>query len=234
MRASSVRGRESFGPTSTPPNGPPAKSSLNAALAEKSTPPLVKVREAMSKDKLELRIDSIRAEYIQDPDNLEELLLSVDELSGTPGAYISFVQRNADRAMDCKDAERKAIISLIALLFEKKKLSQEDVGDGMADIVEFIDSLVIDSPKAFEYLGDIIATILNVGAVDVTWLVEQTEKTKVSDASVPERVIKETMVAFVGKFGKEKAQRTFGDGADKFAELLGNDKWNAVASSILA
>lgn len=227
------RGRDSFNSTSTPVNDPPARSSISTTPAGKSPPPPVKVPVALTKEKLELRIDSIRSEYMQDPNNLQELLLSVEELSGTPGAYITFVQRNADRAMDCKDDERKAIVSLIALLFEKKKLSQDDVGGGMADIVEFIDSLVLDSPKAFEYLGDMLATMLNVGAVDVTWLVEQTEKTKLSDASVPERVIKETMVAFVGKFGKDNAQSTFGDGADKFAELLGNDKWNAVASSIL-
>jgi hypothetical protein len=188
----------------------------------------------LSKEKVERRTANILSEYMADPKNVDELMLSMDELAETPGACLTFVQKSADRLFDCKDDERKAIVSLIALLFEKKKITHENVGNGVADIIEFIDSFVLDAPNAFQYLGDMVAALLNVGAVDVSWFAEQTEKTKLcGDPTVPERVVKETMIAYAKVFGKEKALSLFNPGADKFADLLGNDKWNAVASSVL-
>lgn len=186
----------------------------------------------MSKDKLERRIDNIRAEYMQDPKNIDELLLSVDELAGTPDWGLTLATRNTDRIMDCKDAERTAIVNMFVILYEKKKMSATDLGNGVAEVVEFLDSFIMDSPRAYEYAGDMVSSLLNAGAVSIAWLCEQSAKIQASDAN--ERLVKETMVAFVKKFGKEKAQGVFGDGADRLAVLLSNDKWNDLASSVLS
>ena len=40
-------------------------------------------------------------------------MLSMDELQGTPKAYVKFVQMNCDRIIDCKDAEREAIYDML-------------------------------------------------------------------------------------------------------------------------
>lgn len=203
--------------------------------ASSPTPQAASTAAPLSKEKLERRIDNIRAEYMQDPKNIEELLLSMDDLSGTPNSSFTFVQRNADRIMDCKDNERKAINDMVVVLFQKGKLSKGDVGDGMAEIIEFIESFVIDSPRAYEYLGDTLSSILHVGAVDIGWLIEQTNKTKISpDTVAPERIVKETMVAHSNKYGKDAAKSTFTSSADKLADLVGSDKWNAISSSVLS
>jgi hypothetical protein len=56
--------------------------------------------------------------------------------------------------MDIKDSERKAIVDNFTTLVEKGKLSSSDVRNGLLDAIEFIDSLVCDAPKAYEYLGE--------------------------------------------------------------------------------
>jgi translation initiation factor 4G len=215
-----------------------SSTSLRSAAARSVSPsppgPSSFAPPPMSGEKLERRIDGMRTEYMQDPGNVPELLLSMDGISGTPGAGFIFVQRNADRVMDCKDEERKAIIDMIKILFQKEKLSKEDIENGMGEIVEFVDSFVIDSPRAYEYIGDVVSELLNVGAVDVQWLAMQTEKTKLSpESAVPERVVKDVMAAFVNKFGKEKAHTVFDDGVEKLAEVLGIDKWNTIAGSVM-
>ena len=161
-------------------------------------------------------------------------MLSVDELSGTPDAGLTLVSRNADRIMDCKDNEREAISTMLALLFVKGKLSKDDVGNGMAEAVEFIDSFVIDSPKAYDYLGDLLSALFNAKALTIAWLCEQCEKLEAADT--PEKVVRKTMEAMKNKFGPAAVKECFG-GADaslKLAALLGEDKWNAIAGEMMA
>mmetsp|Transcript_7134 Transcript_7134/g.11294 ORF Transcript_7134/g.11294 Transcript_7134/m.11294 type:complete len:1094 (-) Transcript_7134:624-3905(-) len=245
-RASVPRGSTTSGSRRSPPKTrtivtPPRNQGVSSLRPNASSPPPQAAPTAaptaapLSKDKLERRIDNIRAEYMQDPNNVEELLLSMGDLSGTPNSSFTFVQRNADRIMDCKDDERKAINDMVVLLFQKGKLSKADIGNGMAEIIEFIDSFVIDSPRAYEYLGDTISSILNVGAVDIGWLIEQANKTKITpDTDAPERIVKETMVSFSNKYGKDTAKSTFTSSADKMVDLVGNDKWNSISSSVLS
>lgn len=79
-----------------------------------------------------------------------------------------------------------------------------------------------------------LAVMLNTGAVNIAWLSVQTEKTNLTpDSPVPKRVIQETMVSFVKKFGKEKAQIVFKSGANMFTDVFGVDAWKALSSSVL-
>ena len=209
----------------SPPRVPAAVPEA-AAASSKPAP--------LDKDKLERRVANMLVEFTQDPSNTEELLLSMEELSGTPDAGVTLVQKYGDRMMDCKDDERKSIVAIVSFLFKKGKLTTDDVGNGLMDTVEFIDSLVIDAPRAYEYLADLLSALLEAKAVSVSWLCEQCEKTKMDpNTNAPERVIKETMVATKEKYGAATASSIFGDSADQLATLLGNDKWNALASSIL-
>ena len=191
----------------------------------------------LTKEKLERRIDSIRNEFIQDPSNVEELMLSVDELSGTPDAGTTLVSRNGDRIFDCKDAEREAISEMLALLYEKDKISKDHVRNGLAEAVEFIDSFVIDSPKAYDYLADVLSAMLKVEALDAAWLCEQAEKLMLDPDTVShEKVVRKTMEVMKEKYGAVAVRRAFA-GADvslKLAGLLGADKWNDMASEIIS
>ena len=170
---------------------------------------------------------------MQDPNNLEELLLSFDELSGTPDAGTQFVSFNSDRIIDCKDNERKAIYAMLKVLVEKGKLSSANVKAGLVDLIEFIDSYVYDAPKAFDYLGEMLSTMLLVNALDIPWICEQAEKTKVSSDDNPEKIIRALAGAIEASKGKDEVKSLFVGGSTKSVETLLADKWAVVSKDIL-
>jgi hypothetical protein len=186
----------------------------------------------LSKEKFERKVKSMRGEYMQDPSNTDELLLTWDELSGTPDVGTQFVSVNADCFMDIKDNERKAIINMFTTLVEKGKISSSDVRSGLVDTIEFIDSLVCDAPKAYAYLGDILCAMFLVKVIDVDWLCEQCEKTKASLAGNPEKIIKALVGSIEAAKGKDRVKEILGSSAKSLATLLG-DKWGEVSSAIL-
>ena len=207
-----------------------------AALSEeasKARAPAPAAPEPLSREKLERRVKTIRSEYMQDPNNLEELLLSFDELSGTPDAGTQFVSFNSDRIIDCKDNERKAIYAMLKVLVEKGKLSSANVKAGLVDLIEFIDSYVYDAPKAFDYLGEMLSTMLLVNALDIPWICEQAEKTKVSSDDNPEKIIRALAGAIEASKGKDEVKSLFVGGSTKSVETLLADKWAVVSKDIL-
>lgn len=217
------------GSNSNSNNNNNSRKSAYAALAEEPTP-TKKAPEALSQEKMERRVKSIRGEYIQDPSNLTELLLSVDELIGTPDYGVKFVQMNSDRIIDCKDDERTAIYNMLSTLVEKNKLSSKDVKDGLADLIEFIDSYVYDAPKAFDYLGDMLTAMYNVKAIDVPWICEQAKKTELASKDNPEKIIVALARAMEAKNGKDGVKSALSDGS--VSKLLG-DRWEGVRATIM-
>jgi hypothetical protein len=139
---------------------------------------------------------------------------------------------NAECFMDIKDNERKAIIDIFTTLVEKGKLSSSNVRNGLLDTIEFIDSLVCDAPKAYDYLGDMLCAMFLVKAIDVDWLCEQCEKTKASLAENPEKIIKSLVGAIEAAKGKDGVKEILGSSAKSLETLLG-DKWGEVSKAII-
>lgn len=217
---SSSRNKGTFGALAEAP-----KATKKAPAAEAASGP-----EALTPEKLERRVKSIRGEYIQDPSNVDELLLSMKELSGTPDSGTKFVQLNSDRIIDCKDDERAAIYNMLSLLVEKKKLSPSDIKAGLADLIEFIDSYVYDAPKAFDYLGDMLTAMYNVKAIDVAWISEQAKKTEIASKDNPEKIIRALAGAMEAKNGKDGVKTALSD--PSVSSLLG-DRWAEVSAAIM-
>ena len=188
----------------------------------------------LSQEKLERRIKSMRSEYIQDPKNTAELLLSMDELGGTKDAGLTLVSKSADALLECKEAERKAISDVIRILYENKKLTSAEIKDGLVDAVEFIDSSVIDCPKLYEYVGDLLAVLFEAKAVDVAWYVETVEKTKTDpNTPAPEKITRATIGSVRKSGGASAAQGIFGSSSSQMNGLVGADKWSAISNDLL-
>jgi|ERR1712166_803115 len=186
----------------------------------------------LDKDKFERRIKTIRNEYIQDPKNLKELMLSMDELTGTKNYGSQLVSLNADHMIDCKEAERNAIFLLLEVLVKEDKISSNDVKIGLADTIEFIDSLVCDAPMAYDYLGRMLATMIRSNAIDVTWIGQQAEKTKISNDATPEKIIRAIIKAIHSDKGVEAVKNSFGHHQAAMETLLGKDKWVVIKAEI--
>jgi translation initiation factor 4G len=185
-------------------------------------------------EKFNLRIKSILSEYMSNPSNTNELLLAIDELAGTDNFKTKFVAMNADRMIDCKESERTAINEMLGVLVEQKKLLPNDVKAGLSEFIEFVDSFLYDAPDVFHYLGDMLATMIRSCAINVTWIGEQAEKTKVSDKSNPEKIIR----ALVGSIkndkrgGPEAVKKAFRPHQQAMESLLGAATWAEIKKEV--
>ena len=201
------------------------KSKPNNTSSGKTFPPL-------DKDKFARRVKSIRSEYMQDPKNMKELMLSVDELTGTDDHGSQFVSQNADTMVDCKEDERKAIYLLLEILVKEGKISSSDVKAGLVDAIEFINSFVCDAPMAFDYLGRMLATMIRCDAIDVTWIGEQAEKTKAESPVIPEKIIRAIIKAIKADNGIDAVKNAFGPQQMAMETLLGKDQWVLIKAEM--
>ena len=199
-----------------------------APIAEPAPPPKP-VAEPMNEDKLKLRAKNMRNEYMQE-NNQEELILSMDDLKATPNAGHVIVQASLDTAIDCKEAEREAIIAILSILYRNNKLTATDISAPFAEIVEFIDSFVVDSPRALEYLGDLMAEFLKIQALDVNWLCTQAKKLEEFSAHLIPSVIENCVKSSSNRFNVDFAKDKFGSATDAITGLIGVDKWTEIES----
>jgi translation initiation factor 4G len=190
---------------------------------------------ALTPEKLERRIKSMRTEYMQDPNNIDELLLSMDELTETKDAGRILILKSGDAFLDCKEEERKAISEVIRILYENGKLSKDDIRGGLDEFIEFIDSMVADCPKLYDYVGDLLSMLFKSNAVDVQWLCDSLEKTKASDpdTQAPEKLTRATIVSIRSRDGPGAANDAFGKSSSAMNSLLGADKWNSISNDLL-
>jgi MIF4G domain len=189
---------------------------------------------ALTPEKLQRRIKSMRTDYMQDPNNIEELLLSMDELRETKNAGLTLVIKSGDALMDCKEEERKAISEVIRILYENGKLSKDDIRTGMDEMIEYIESSVADCPRLYEYVGDLLSTLFKLNAVDVQWLCETLEKTKAEpNTQAPEKLTRATISSIRSRDGQAAAKDIFGKSSSAMNSLLGADKWNSISSDLL-
>ena len=224
--------------TQAPPGQPPVRQAPKvptkqsfAALAQDNAAPSKPAPEPLDEEKLQRRVATIRGEYLQDPSNTEELLLSMGELKTTPQYGSKFVQINCDRIIDCKDDERSAIYSLLAVLVQKGELSSDDVKDGLVDFIEFIDTFVYDAPKAFDYLGETLSTMLKVKALDVPWICKEATKTKASNAENPGKIIQSLAASMMSVLGADEAKSILNANASVIEGLVGADKWSSIKAT---
>lgn len=217
----------------------PKRSSFSALAGDKkkatksSSAPAANAPAPLSDEALERSIKSMRTDFTSDGGNIDELMLSWKEMAGTPGAGAKLVSKNADRLMECKDDERSAINKIFVTLVEKKILTSDDVKNGLMDAIEFIDSCVMDSPRAFEYLGDVLGALLVLKAIDVAWICEQLAKTKVDNAATPApvKVIRFTIAGGAKSRGGSVAD-DFKSADKALTDLLGADSWKTISQEL--
>lgn len=180
--------------------------------------------EALSKEKLELRANNMRKEWLRSPDE-KELMMNADELLATPGAGQTIVQVNVNyAAADSKAAELKPIIEMIVKLYMNKKVSSSDIESAMDIIVEFIDSFVCDNPQVFHYVGEMFCAFENSNILNANWLCNITSKVMEDDCKY--KVIEEAMKSISATYGVPAATSCFGGKSERDAmeQLLGPTK----------
>ena len=180
--------------------------------------------EVLSIEKLKLRANNMRTEWLQSKDE-KELYLTADELLVTPGAGQTIAQVNIDyAAADCKAAELKPIIDMMVHLHKNKKVSTPDIESAMADLVEFIDSFACDNPQVFHYVGELFCAFANDNILTVDWLCDNANK--IMGDEFKYKVVEEAMKSVKSNYGQNAAMSCFGgkNEMDAIEKLLGPTK----------
>ena len=177
----------------------------------------------VSEEKLKLRANNMRIEWIEDP-NEKELIMSIDEVLSTPNAAKTIVQVNINYCADCKQSELGKIVEMICVLVKKQKLSPSDVVPAMTDMVEFSDSFMHDNPRIFDYVGDMFAQFANINILSVDWLCDATAK--VNEESCKPKLIEGVMDGLKKAYGDKAVQGCFGGASESRAvgKVLGAAK----------
>ena len=234
-RGSQPSTKDSFAPApkilSRKQSQPDARNRRNQKVdvepTQKPSPTPTPAPAPLSEDKLKNRINNIRAEFIQGQD-VGELLLSMDELQTTPNAGSTIVQINLDKALDCKDDERETIFNMLATLYSNKKITSGDVKPPLGELIEFIGSFIVDSPKAMQYVGDIVADFIRVGAVDIAWLCQSTKKLEGLDDHLIPGLIELCIISVITRNGIDEARSCVSKNVSCVTDLVGSEKWNEI------
>mmetsp|Transcript_15108 Transcript_15108/g.25769 ORF Transcript_15108/g.25769 Transcript_15108/m.25769 type:complete len:482 (+) Transcript_15108:3-1448(+) len=230
-------GRGNYG--YSPNRGPPPMPSSRMApppVAPKilSAPGGRSGGEQFSKEKIEIRAKNMRDEFMNEGRDEKELLLTMDEnLGGNEKAGNIIVQLYADKSMDCKAPERKAMNDILVILYKAGKLTKSDIEGPMADMVEFIDSFVVDSPGAIGFLGEMLAPFLDMKVLDIKWLCEKTAL--LMNKKDQKEVIHKAILEMKKACGDGSARAVFGGPNEVKAleQLLGAGEFQSIAAQCL-
>ena len=220
------------GPASASTRSPPVVMGGQGILPPRTTPgagassgSVVVTGEILSEEKLKLRVNNMRKEWLQSKDD-KELYLTADELLViTPDAGRTITQVNIDyAAADCKAAELRPIIEMMVHLHNKKKVSTTDIESAMADVIEFIDSFACDNPRVFHYVGELFSAFANENILTVDWLCDNANR--VMGDEFKYKVVEEAMKSVKSNFGEDAAMSCFGgkNEMDAIEKLLGPTK----------
>jgi len=145
---------------------------------------------AKSSDQLKLRAASVRQEWLHDP-NVEELLMSVDEVIKSPDSGKTIVRINIEfAAVDCKASDLWPILDMIAMLYYNNRVSESDITTAIGDVVALVDSFECDNPQIYECLCEMFSAFACFDSLTFEWLCECASRvnnemcqTKVIDAA---------------------------------------------------
>ena len=203
----------------------------NSDIRSKSSQPQKAPEPApLTEEKLQLRVKSIKSEFVEGQDE-EELLLSMDELKSTPNAGLTMVKVNLDICIDCKDSERDAIFTIFSLLYKKGKLTSSDIREPLAEIIEFLGSYVADSPNIVKHISVLIADFIILGALDIAWLCEQTKKLQEFDSHVIPGLIEKCIQALISKLDPNEVKSLLNKHTSALTALLGAENWSKVRAN---
>ena len=194
-----------------------------------SAPEASTAKKQLTQEQMEKTIKNMPSDFIQGGE--KELMLAMDELSGSADAGRMIVEKSTDKMMDCKENERKSIFDMLSLLVSKKKLSGDNVREGLKDIIEFIDSVAVDAPLAFTYLGNLLAEMARLQVIDSEYICEQLEKTKSDpNAKAPMKLTESTFRA-IKAAGGDNAVQSFAN-EQALVKLIGESGWKRVLAAI--
>ena len=178
-------------------------------------------------DSLIKGIKGVRLEFMSEKDE-KELIRSAQEWSGTKDWSVVFCTANFEKALDCKEEERQAVISMFRILCKESMLPEKSFVAALTDILEFMNEFVVDIPKVYDYMGDVVANLLLLKAIKLSWLCDLCAKFLDTHPGQSERTLISVMKRFIQLAGDSTAENVLSPCEKAILKVISSDEYNAV------
>lgn len=108
---------------------------------------------------LKLKMHNIFEEYLNDCSNLKECASEIKQ-SIEPSKMQEFVTQGYNDNLDCSTTVRLKTAKLFAYLIKHKQLTLDDYCKSLKELLSYADDLVIDIPKLWNYLAEMIVPLV--------------------------------------------------------------------------
>jgi len=208
---------------------PPAKKQQQSRQqSPRPSAPQKRTPAPLDTDELKKRIKGVRAEYMSLKDE-KEVILCAEEWSGTDDWSDVFCTESIEKALDCKEDERQAIISMFKILCKKSMLPEKSFEVALTEILEFMDDFAVDIPKVYEYMGDVVANLLRFEAIKFSWLCDLCANFLETTApGQSERTLVKIMKCLVQLAGNDGAKAICSPSETAILKVISSDQYNAV------
>eukprot|EP00937_MAST-01D_sp_MAST-1D-sp2_P000649 g649.t1 len=155
-------GDRMFTPSPSPPASPLPKSTTAGASSAGGSPgggsPAAS-SPALSRDELKQKSKSLILEYF-----------SIEDAAPAFLVFPHIVGIGIDMVLEKKEKEREQLTTLLAALHGDGVFTSEQLQKGFSDVLEFLDDVAIDIPKAGPDLGAMLARVVVAGALDLRFV----------------------------------------------------------------
>nr|XP_022920525.1 eukaryotic translation initiation factor 4 gamma 3 isoform X3 [Onthophagus taurus] len=155
QRSTPISSTNAQQPQSSVPKQMPPPSPLNIV----APPPSSKIIPDLTPEQLELKVKTIIEEYLNDCSTVEACEEDIrDNIPET--AYAQFVSTGYNIVLERSTTARVKLSGFYAQLIKMNRLSLDQYCMGLEDVLSQADDLTIDIPMIWDYLGEIIASLL--------------------------------------------------------------------------
>jgi len=188
---------------STPPVATPAKSNGTG--------------ETISVDKLKTSYVTGLEEYVVNGNAAEigtELKSLIERFDPAKARKI-LVSLMVERIIEKKEDERQALMKLMPLLVTDGVLSSEDVVDALKESLEFLNDIMIDSPKAGVHVANLLNKCVESGALSVQQVVFAISTLQQESPEGTSQLVGELKKVFSPENGKQLEEQVGGGGGEE-------------------
>jgi len=189
-----------------------------------------KKQEVYDREKVETCIKGILEEYLISGDSKEACLCATELVEKLPkdnsdiNIYL-FVLQTLNLGTEKKDKDRELLNNLLLEMYEAKILSKDDFEAGFKDVLDIAEDLVFDFPKFFDVVAVILAKLIIIGALKLSYL--STDATKPLQAANKEKLVILVLKAINGQ-APEKLVSLYNESGLKLSSLITSSSLKSV------
>lgn len=122
----------------------------------------------VSDDEIERKVKSSMGEYFIN-ENLEDIVLDMKEWLN-PNFVAKYINQCVMHVLESKSKERKQTGVVLKELIKKKLILSKDILEGFSEVLQSAEDFIVDIPKFWEYLAELVEPLLGEGGLNFAFL----------------------------------------------------------------